>query len=150
MIQRVEVVMKEAARARDGKTISFRVEPYNLGEVKVDVSLRDGALHARLKAENTQVATALRDRAHELQGALRKLGLEVDVVTVTVLNEEPDSGLAADSGGSNSGKNFQGDGHNLPSSNGQPIENTVGNKIAETLVPTAQPLADVILDHWVA
>lgn len=150
MVQRVEVVMKEAARARDGKTISFRVEPYNLGEVKVDVSLRDGALHARLKAENPQVASALRDRAHELQGALRKLGLEVDAVTVTVLSEDADTNTAADSGGSNAGKNFQDQGHNLPGQTSQPIENTVGNKIAENSGPAVQPLAAVILDHWVA
>ncbi|RMG40495.1 MAG: hypothetical protein D6719_10850 [Candidatus Dadabacteria bacterium] len=82
--ERVEQVLKEAAKARNGKTISVRLDPPSLGRVKVDVSLRDGALHARLVAESPQVNQLLRERAHELHAVLRRIGLNVDEVSVSV------------------------------------------------------------------
>jgi flagellar hook-length control protein FliK len=149
MLERVETALKEAARSRDGKTIRFRVEPFDLGEVKIDVSLREGLLHARLKAENQQVTSVLRDRAHELQGALRKLGLEVDSVTVTV-SDEAEVDLGTGQQGSAGGKTFQEERNNMPGEMAQVVENTIGNELAQ--VSSADPLriTDAILDHWVA
>jgi|GEM_PF-4400258 len=84
ILERVEATLKEAARSRDGKTISFRLDPPELGTLKVDVSIRDGALHARISTENSTVAGILREKAYELQSMLRKLGLEVERVSVSV------------------------------------------------------------------
>ncbi len=149
MLEKVETAMKEAARSRDGKTIRFRVEPFNVGEVKVDVSLREGLLHARLKAENQQVTAVLREKAHELQGALRKLGLDVDHVTVTV-SDEDDSQAAVGDHNLSDGKTFQDERNNMPSEEGQVVENTFGNKIAAVSEASTSSVTDAILDHWVA
>lgn len=88
-LEKVERALEEVARSKDGKTISLDLEPVNLGKVKVDVSIRDGSLHARLSAESTDVRQLLREHAHELQSILRKLGLQVDSVAVSVATEEP-------------------------------------------------------------
>ncbi|RIL11279.1 MAG: hypothetical protein DCC75_02655 [Proteobacteria bacterium] len=96
-LEKVELVLKEAARARDGSTITMRLEPVQLGAVKVDVSLRDGVLHARLVADSSQVNQLLRERAHELQAILRRAGLEVDQVSVSFGSD--DGGAYEYSGG---------------------------------------------------
>jgi flagellar hook-length control protein FliK len=134
MLERVQLTLKEAARARDGKTISLNLEPVDLGRIKVDVSLRDGALHARLTPENSQVVQALREHAHELQAILRKLGLDVERVTVNVSGEEAkDNELPNDGSQAGDGKGFQGDRNNMPRQDEQVIENTFGNELAQGL-----------------
>ncbi len=94
-MERVEQALKSAAESRDGKSISLRLDPPSLGNVRVDVSIRDGVLHARVSADNPAVNQMLRERAHELQRSLRDLGLEVDQVSVNVQGD-----------GSNTGENF--------------------------------------------
>ncbi|MDC0358838.1 flagellar hook-length control protein FliK, partial [Oligoflexia bacterium] len=48
------------------------------------VTLREGALHARLFADSPEVNSLLRSKAFELQRMLRRLGLDVDSVSVAV------------------------------------------------------------------
>lgn len=86
-MEKVEHALKEAAKSRDGKTISLRLDPPDLGCVKVDVTLRDGNLHARVVAESPAVNDYLREKAHELHTVLRRLGLDVQSVSVSVGNE---------------------------------------------------------------
>ncbi len=83
-MDRVETALKEAAKSRDGKTISLRLDPPELGSVKIDVTLKDGTLHARLSADSQTVNNLLREYSHDLQLALRKLGIAVDRVTVSI------------------------------------------------------------------
>lgn len=83
-MEKVEAVLKEMSKSRDGKTISVRLDPPELGTLKIDVTLRSGVLHARLVPESPQVSLLLREQAHELQGMLRKLGLNVDKVSVAI------------------------------------------------------------------
>ncbi len=83
-MEKVESALKEMVRAKDGKTISVRLDPPELGQVKVDVTMKDGALHARLIAENQQVNQLLKEKSGELQQMLRKMGLNVDRVSVSV------------------------------------------------------------------
>lgn len=149
MLERVEASLKEAARARDGKTISLRLDPANLGRVKVDVSLRDGSLHARISPENQQVMIALRENAHDLQGALRKLGLNVDSVSVTVTSElakeETTTGQQT-----MDGRSFQEERNNMPREKGQVVENRSGNELAEWKGVRTPEQTGAVLDHWVA
>jgi len=149
MLERVQSTLTEAAKARDGKTISLRLDPANLGRVKVDVSLKEGALHARIIPESQQVMTALREHAHELQGALRKLGLDVDSVTVTVrsdgFQEEATSGQ-----NSFDGSTFQQERNNMPHERSQVVENTVGNELAQWKEAVAPEQGVGVVDHWVA
>lgn len=149
MLERVEATLKEAARARDGKTISLRLDPANLGRVKVDVSLREGSLHARISPENQQVMVALRENAHDLQGTLRKLGLNVDSVSVTVtseyMKEETTTGQQM-----SDGRSFQQERNKLPHERSQVPENTSGNELAERREVQAPGQPHVVADHWVA
>jgi flagellar hook-length control protein FliK len=149
MMERIETALREAARSRDGKTISLRLDPVHLGQVKCDVSLRDGLLHARITPQNPDVVNAVREHAHELQTALRRLGLNVDRVTVQVLSEK-DPASFAQSQGFPDGKSFQQEGNNMPDKERQTPENTFGNEFAE--VPrSGTPDAGITpADHWIA
>lgn len=90
-MERVENVLKEVSKSKDGKTISLRLDPPELGTLKVDMSLRDGGIHARIVAESPQVTNLLKERTGELVQMIRKLGLNVDKVTVTVSQQNNDS-----------------------------------------------------------
>lgn len=83
-IQRVEQALKEAALSKDGKTITVRIDPPALGKVKVDVTIKNGELSAKIVAENKQIGGVIWEHAADLQKALRKLGLNVDRVNVSV------------------------------------------------------------------
>lgn len=87
-IEKVETAIQEAARSRDGKTLSFRLDPPELGSVKVDVSLKDNALHARVVPESAQIAQIIREKTPDLVQQLRKLGLDVQSITVAVGGEQ--------------------------------------------------------------
>lgn len=81
---RIEKTLKGLAETKEAKTVSLRLDPPSLGSMTVDVSFRDGELHARLTPELPQVAAILRERSHELHAALRKIGLSVDQVRVSI------------------------------------------------------------------
>ena len=149
MLDRVETALKEAARTRDGKTISLKLEPVNLGQVKVDVSLRDGALHARVTPQNQEVLKALREHSHELQGALRRLGLNVERVTVQVVGDSFQQSIH-DSKGFLDGKSFQGDRNNMPGQERQVPENRFGNEFADVPKAGIAETSTANADHWIA
>jgi flagellar hook-length control protein FliK len=142
--EKVETALKEAAKARDGKTISLRLDPPNLGTVKVDVTLKEGTLHARIHADNQNVNQFLRECSHDLQHILRKLGLSVEKIIVSVNNENPEHDVAQNSGGdfkqAMSDKENKGQGEsNFGSENGFGFSSELPAQ-AET----------THLDHWVA
>jgi hypothetical protein len=149
MLERVETALKEAARTRDGKTISLKLDPANLGQVKVDVSLREGALHARVTPQNKEVLQSLREHAHELQGALRRLGLNVERVTVQVVGESFQQSMQ-DARSGFDGKSFQQERNNMPGKDAQAPENRFGNEFAD--VPRAGAMETGVgkADHWIA
>lgn len=106
-VEQVEAAMKEIVRGKQTRMVSLRLDPPSLGKVQVDVSLKNGTLHARLVPESSDVGNVLRERSHELHGALRKLGLAVDTVVVSVSTGEQASQFAGSSwsgsGGGRSG-----------------------------------------------
>ncbi|MCX6115509.1 MAG: flagellar hook-length control protein FliK [Proteobacteria bacterium] len=150
MLERVEASLKEAARSRDGKTISLKLDPAQLGRVKVDVTLRDGALHARLTPENQQVFVALREHSQELQSILRKLGLNVDTVTVTVSSDGSKDNSEIGREQTGNGKSFQESRNKMPEHTGQLAENTFGSELAELSAAGTSQSNGALRDHWVA
>jgi flagellar hook-length control protein FliK len=86
-MERVESALKEVARSKDGKTISLRLDPPSLGTLKIDVTLKDGQLHARFVGESAQVNTLLREQAHDLQQMLRKAGVQAEKIIISVGND---------------------------------------------------------------
>ena len=149
MMERIESALKEAARSKDGKTITLRLEPLQLGQVKCDVSLRDGLLHARITPQNPEVAGLVREHSHELQGALRRLGLNVDRVTVQVLSEK-DPAPVFNAPGSLDGKSFQENGNNMPGKREQTPEKTFGNNFADVTAASTSDAGIAPADHWIA
>jgi len=139
-MERVEQALREAARSRDGKTISLRLDPPDLGKLRVDVSLREGVLHARLMADSTQVSQLLREKSFELQRMLRGLGLEVEQVSVSIRDSESGRSGFDGSGSSNAKSSEQGQEQAGPA---------LGEKSAsESSVNNFQ--SAVVEDHWVA
>lgn len=141
-LERVEQTLKEAARAKDGKSISLILNPTELGQVKVDVTLREGTLHARISAENAQVAQLLRERAHELQGMLRKLGLDVDNVTVAVHCDEQSFGQLHQDLGRRDSQQQSGNGKQTDAAGISDSSQLGGINVGQ--------LSNQTLDHWVA
>ena len=140
-LEKVEDALKEVAKSKDGKTVSIRLDPPNLGSVKIDVSIRDGGLHARVRADTPQVTAMLREHGHELQQTLRKLGIDVAEVTVSIPSSESDSRAETggfDRGGSERRETSQGSpGHE---------SDTLGDETTPAILEVVQGL----LDHWVA
>jgi flagellar hook-length control protein FliK len=83
-IDRIEKSLKGLVETKEAKSVSLRLDPPSLGSMTVEISFRDGELHARLAPELPQVAAVLRERSHELHAALRKMGLSVDQVRVSI------------------------------------------------------------------
>lgn len=144
LMERVENTLQEVARSKDGKSVSLKLEPADLGTMRVDVSIRDGVLHARLTPESKPVATFLQEKAHELQSMLRKLGLNVDSVTVSVRSEEFTSAQGEQNGQGLGKNNLSGDGQGGQSGNNFPsFASGFQNAGSER---SGKPLED----HWVA
>lgn len=139
-LEKVQEALREVAKAKDGRTISVRLDPPNLGSVKIDVSLREGGLHARIVAESPAVTQLLRERSHDLQSVLRRIGLEHDQVSVSVGNEQRDAHGSEFDKRAETQRREQG-GTGRPESK---LEK------AETALPSWTQRAEEVLDHWVA
>ena len=123
---------------KDGNSIQVRLDPPSLGTVRIDLSLRDGALYARLVAESPQVNQLLREKSQDLQRTLRMLGLSVDQVNVSI-----GSGSEQFSGSTFSQQSDQSS-NEQDVSNGNFLFGEVESGVTET-PQVAEPL-----DHWVA
>lgn len=139
-MERVENALKEVSKSKDGKTISVRLDPPELGTVKVDVSYKDGGIHARIAAEQGSVVHLLKERTHELVVMIRKLGLNVEKVTVTVSSQDQNAGTLG------SFESFK-DGSSA-SNQGQQGGRRFGVEQGVMEKPTLSPAATD--DHWIA
>ena len=143
LFEKVEEALKEVARSKDGKTISVIMEPQALGTVKVDVSLREGVLHARLVADSPQVAQLLRERAAELQSLLRGMGLQADHITVSVGGE---GSMSSFDGMLNSSSQQQ---QQRQQSAFRALYGDEGSGVRGA-APLAAETTGTVADHWVA
>lgn len=138
-LQRVEEALKEVSKSKDGNTISVRLDPPSLGSVKVDVSLKEGSLHARFIAESPAVTHLLRERTGELQGILRKLGFESNEVKISVGYES----------GSELADNFAQDLNQHNYKPGSNFDNNFMDEVDSSNI--AVPLNETSTeDHWIA
>jgi hypothetical protein len=83
-LEKLEQALPSIVDPKEATTLSVRLDPPSLGSVSVEVTIRDGELHARLAPESPQVAVIMRERSHELHAALRKMGLSLDEVRVSI------------------------------------------------------------------
>lgn len=83
MMEKLEQVAREVERSKDGRSISLRLDPPQLGKVRVDMTMKDGSIHTRLSAESDLVAHFLRERGDELQALIRKVLPHLDQATIS-------------------------------------------------------------------
>lgn len=145
ILERVDQALKEAARSKDGSSISMRLDPPQLGSIRVDLSIKDGTLHARLVPESAAVLQILRERAHELHAGLRQLGLDVDKVTVSVGGESYSS-AGRNSGAELSSRHDMSDGSESERQDSARDSNGTHKEERENLMKEKEQ----VLDHWVA
>jgi Flagellar hook-length control protein FliK len=110
-LRKVEQALKDAVW-KNGKLVELRLDPPELGTIKLRVQIKDGGLHTTLRAESQEVTNLLRDKAYELQGLLRGLGLDFEKVTVSVYSDEQSASLSYNMGGGGSSSFHQQ--NNLP------------------------------------
>lgn len=142
-LEKIRQIVKEAVESKEGKTVSLRLDPPSLGSIKVDVTLKDGSLHARIVADSPQSNLLLREKAFDLQKVLSKSGLNVDTVSVSVgSSTEFESGVGQNLNNQTQQEYQSQQDGNLTGWNAAGIEVGVDSKGSE--------VDSSVKDHWVA
>ena len=81
---------------QSGQEIRIHVRPPELGSLQIDVSVKDGALSARLEAQTSAAQQILQDNLPELKEALAQQGLTVDRIEVRLADPSANSGNRSD------------------------------------------------------
>lgn len=68
--------------------MEMQLNPENLGKVYVNISSKEGVIHAQLAASNEAVRAALETQVADLRQNLNQAGVKVDAVEVTVASHE--------------------------------------------------------------
>ncbi len=85
MVQRVAVAL-ESAHARGG-VIRMRLEPPELGSIRVELNADSGSISARLEAESSQVQRLLLDSLPQLRERLAEQQIKIEHFQVDVMNQ---------------------------------------------------------------
>ena len=88
VLERVQEVLKAVSSSKDGSTISLRLDPPSLGEVKVDMSFKNGSLFARIIAESQEVENLLKSKVNELYQVLKDSGIDADNINVFIASKD--------------------------------------------------------------
>ena len=73
--------------------MEMQLNPENLGKVYVNISSKEGVIHAQLAASNEAVRAALETQVADLRQNLNQAGVKVDAVEVTVASHEFEKNL---------------------------------------------------------
>lgn len=74
-------------------SMEMQLNPENLGKVYVNISSKEGMIHAQLAASNEAVRAALETQVADLRQNLNQAGVKVDAVEVTVASHEFEKNL---------------------------------------------------------
>ena len=74
-------------------SMEMQLNPENLGKVYVNISSKEGVIHAQLAASNEAVRAALETQVADLRQNLNQAGVKVDAVEVTVASHEFEKNL---------------------------------------------------------
>ncbi|MBI2919464.1 MAG: flagellar hook-length control protein FliK [Planctomycetes bacterium] len=83
MVERISVVVKMQANQGGGR-VRMLLHPPHLGALKVDVTVRDGAVFARMETETAAARHALQSHLGELRQSLEEHGLSLGQMSVHV------------------------------------------------------------------
>ena len=92
-VDTVKVIEQLAERVRvhnflEGSSIEMQLNPENLGKMYVNISAKQGMIHAQIAATNETVKEALESQVHELRETLQQSGVKVDAIEVTIASHE--------------------------------------------------------------
>lgn len=92
-VDTVKVIEQLAERVRvhnflEGSSIEMQLNPENLGKMYVNISAKQGMIHAQIAATNETVKEALESQVHELRETLQQAGVKVDAIEVTIASHE--------------------------------------------------------------
>jgi len=91
IINQILKLIDQAAKLKDGSTLSIRVKPEELGEVLVKVSQRGDQLFARIIPESKEVEQTVRKGINEVIAQLVAAGFKPDNIHVSVGKELSES-----------------------------------------------------------
>ena len=79
--------------SQENSSMEMQLNPENLGKIYLQVSVREGSVHATIAAQNEAVRAALESQVAELKENLNQAGVKVDAVEVTVASHEFEKNL---------------------------------------------------------
>lgn len=102
-VDAIDVIHQIVERLRisqgtDTTTIEMQLNPENLGRIYVNISSREGSVHAQLYAQNEDVRIALEAQIATLTENLNQAGVKVDAVEIAVATHEFERNLEQNAG----------------------------------------------------
>lgn len=102
-VDAIDVINQIVERVRisqgiDTTTIEMQLNPENLGRIYLNISSREGAVHAQLYAQNEDVKAALEAQIATLTENLNQAGVKVDAVEIAVATHEFERNLEQNAG----------------------------------------------------
>ena len=102
-VDAIDVINQIVERVRisqgiDTTTIEMQLNPENLGRIYLNISSREGAVHAQLYAQNEDVKIALEAQIATLTENLNQAGVKVDAVEIAVATHEFERNLEQNAG----------------------------------------------------
>ncbi|MCD6460355.1 flagellar hook-length control protein FliK [bacterium] len=85
--------------------IRFRLNPDNLGEVSMKITMENNTLTARMRVQNEAVKEVFEANFAELKKALNNQGVKIEKIEVTLKNDTSNMGSFAESNFTNDGTN---------------------------------------------
>ncbi len=85
---------------RTGQSMQLRLSPPELGALQIDVSIKNGALTAQLRAESPEARKALEDSLPQLKQSLSDQGMSIDRIDVLPTDPRGAENQSAHTGGS--------------------------------------------------
>ena len=74
--------------SQETTSMQMQLNPENLGKVYLEVSAKEGSVHAEISASSEAVRTALEMQIADLRESLNQAGVKVDSIEVTVASHE--------------------------------------------------------------
>lgn len=86
------------SQGTDTTTIEMQLNPENLGRIYINISSREGSVHAQLYAQSEDVRIALEAQIATLTENLNQAGVKVDAVEIAVATHEFERNLEQNAG----------------------------------------------------
>ncbi len=136
-IDKIKEALMKAAANKTNDTISVKVNPAHLGEIKVTVSHKNNEIYAKLVPESKEIEQILKTKSHELNAVIQALGFTPDSVHIQV-GSEPNPNLSWNNifkgNQENASNNGSSKGNKSPFSKHVDVGELIGGSVTEPTV----------------